>query len=180
VSPLGNGFMTGSQGLGHALLLSDRCTDAVGFYEGLLGFQMRESKTAPDGTVRVAFLSPNEREHCVALVASPDGSSRIGHVLIEVTELDAVGRAMDRCVDGLAPMTVSLGRHTNDEMVSFYLRTPSGFDIEFGCGGKVVNPERWSRGEVGGSGLTSLWGHRRLNPDGTLGLQLGRPPSPAR
>jgi len=179
VSPLGNRFMTGSQGLGHVLLFSDRCTEAVSFYENVLLFQMRESKTAPDGTIRVGFLSPNEREHSVALVASPD-QSRIGHLLIEVTELDAVGRAMDRCLDGIAPMTVSLGRHTNDEMISFYLRTPSGFDIEYGFGGKTVDADRWSRGEVGGSGLTSFWGHRRVNPDGTLGVQLGRQPAPAR
>ena len=39
-------------------------------------------------------------------------------------------------------MTVSLGRHTNDEMISFYLRTPSGFDIEYGFGGKTVDADR--------------------------------------
>jgi hypothetical protein len=28
----------------------------------------------------------------------------------------------------------TLGRHTNDRIVSFYARTPSGFEVEFGFG----------------------------------------------
>ncbi len=51
------------------------------------------------------------------------------------TSLDDVGRAMDRCARNKAPLVSTLGRHANDEMVSFYVRTPSGFDIEYGTGG---------------------------------------------
>ena len=173
VSPRGVGFVTGDQGMGHVLAFANAPAKSLDFYSRALGYQVREGKSADDGTLRAAFLSPNQREHSLALVAT-DEQSRLGHVLIEVSELDAVGRAMDRCLDGLAPMTVSLGRHWNDQMLSFYLRTPSGFDIEYGFGGRRVAPERWSRGEQGGTGLMSSWGHRRIGPDGRPGLPLGR------
>ena len=173
VSPRGVSFVTGEQGMGHVLVFANESAKSLDFYSRVLGFQVREAKSADDGTLRAVFLSPNQREHCLALLGSAD-TSRLGHVLIEVSEIDAVGRAMDRCLDGLAPMTVSLGRHWNDQMISFYCRTPSGFDIEYGFGGRRVAPERWSRGEQGGTGLMSSWGHRRVGPDGRLGLPLGR------
>jgi 3,4-dihydroxy-9,10-secoandrosta-1,3,5(10)-triene-9,17-dione 4,5-dioxygenase len=159
--------------MGHVLVFANASAKSLDFFSRVLGFQVREAKSADDGTLRAVFLSPNQREHSLALIGT-DEPSRLGHVLIEVSDFDAVGRAMDRCLDGLAPMTVSLGRHWNDQMVSFYLRTPSGFDIEYGFGGRRVAPEAWSRGEAGGSGLMSSWGHRRVGPDGRLGLQLGR------
>lgn len=173
VSPIGVRFVTGDQGMGHVTLFADECTKSVDFYTKALGYQIREGKSTDDGSLRAVFMSPNSREHSLALLATTE-PSRVGHVLIEVDDLDAVGRAMDRCLDGLAPMTVSMGRHWNDQMVSFYLRTPSGFDIEYGYGGRRVSSEGWSRGEQGGSGLTSTWGHRRVLPDGRFGLQLGK------
>ena len=173
VSPRGVSFVTGEQGMGHVLLFANAAAKSLDFYSRVLGFLVREAKSAGDGTLRAVFLSPNQREHCLALLGSAD-ASRLGHVLIEVSDIDSVGRAMDRCLDGLAPMTVSLGRHWNDQMISFYLRTPSGFDIEYGFGGRRVVPERWSRGEQGGTGLMSSWGHRRVGPDGRPGLPLGR------
>jgi 3,4-dihydroxy-9,10-secoandrosta-1,3,5(10)-triene-9,17-dione 4,5-dioxygenase len=173
VSPRGVRFVTDDQGMGHVTLFADECAKSVDFYSKALGFQVREGKLSDDGALRAVFMSPNSREHSLALLATTD-ISRVGHVLLEVDDLDAVGRAMDRCLDGLAPMTVSIGRHWNDQMVSFYLRTPSGFDIEYGFGGRRVSPEDWSRGEQGGSGLTSTWGHRRMLPDGRFGPQLGR------
>lgn len=173
VSPLGISFVTGDQGMGHITIASSDVEGAVEFYQQLLGFQVRETKTVGGARMRWAFLSPNTREHSLALMAS-EGQSRVLHLLVEVPELDAVGRAMDRCLDGLAPMTISLGRHWNDGMVSFYLRTPSGFDIEYGFGGKVVDLDGWTRIEQGGSELVSLWGHRVIQSDGTLGLQIGQ------
>ena len=173
VSPRGVTFVTGEQGMGHVLLFAGEPAKSLDFYSRVLGFGVREAKTADDGTVQAVFLGPNQREHSLALLGIGD-ASRLGHVLIEVSDVDAVGRAMDRCLDGLAPMTVSIGRHWNDQMISFYLRTPSGFDIEYGFGGRKVATEHWSRGESGGSGLMSTWGHRRIGPDGRPGLPLGR------
>jgi len=173
VSPLGVSFVTGAQGLGHVTISTPRCREAVEFYNGVLDFQVRETKiTGPERAWRWAFLSPSEREHSLAVMdTGRDG--QLMHILIEVADLDTVGRAMDRCLDGAAPMSVSLGRHWNDEMISFYVRTPSGFDVEYGFGGRKVDAAEWSRRAQGGSGAVSLWGHRIVRPDGTLGPQIG-------
>ena len=173
VSPIGVSFVTGAQGVGHVTISTPRCREAVEFYSGVLDFQVRETKiTGSERAWRWAFLSPSEREHSIAVMdTGRDG--QLMHILIEVSDLDSVGRAMDRCLDGAAPMTVSLGRHWNDEMVSFYVRTPSGFDIEYGYGGRRVDAAEWSRRAQGGSGAVSLWGHRVVRPDGTLGPHLG-------
>lgn len=173
VSPLGVTFVTGAQGLGHVTISTPRCREAAEFYNGVLDFQVRETKiTGDERTWRWAFLSPSEREHSIAVMdTGRDG--QLMHILIEVADLDSVGRAMDRCLDGSAPMSVSLGRHWNDEMVSFYVRTPSGFDVEYGYGGRRVDSAEWSRRAQGGSGAVSLWGHRIVRSDGTLGPQIG-------
>jgi len=174
VSPLGVTFVTGEQAMGHITVATRDCDGAVEFYRGLLGFQVRETTTAgADSALRMAFLSPNAREHSLALIAGGE-QSRMLHVLLEVTDLDSVGRAMDRCLDGLAPLSVSIGRHWNDRMISCYVRTPAGFDVEYGYGGRVVDPETWTRIEQGGSGRVSLWGHRVIQPDGTFGRQIGQ------
>jgi 3,4-dihydroxy-9,10-secoandrosta-1,3,5(10)-triene-9,17-dione 4,5-dioxygenase len=174
VSPTGASFVTGVQGMGHVTIASPRCDEGVVFYRKTLGFQLRETCTDPNGgRLRWAFLSPNPREHSLALFAGQT-PVRVLHILVEVSTLDMVGRALDRCLDGLAPLRVSLGRHWNDGMVSFYLRTPSGFDIEYGWGGMVVDPAFWTHREQGGSGRVSLWGHRVIRPDGTLGNQIGQ------
>jgi hypothetical protein len=49
-------------------------------------------------------------------------------------------------------------------MTSFYSHTPSGFFIETGWGGRIINPDTWvpEETDVG----PSFWGHERLHmPD---------------
>jgi 3,4-dihydroxy-9,10-secoandrosta-1,3,5(10)-triene-9,17-dione 4,5-dioxygenase len=41
-------------------------------------------------------------------------------------------------------------------MLSFYMKTPGGFDVEFGCEGRQVHDENWIARE---STAVSLWGH---------------------
>ena len=38
---------------------------------------------------------------------------------------------------------VTLGRHTNDLMTSFYAKTPSAFMVECGWGGREIDPPNW-------------------------------------
>jgi 3,4-dihydroxy-9,10-secoandrosta-1,3,5(10)-triene-9,17-dione 4,5-dioxygenase len=82
--------------------------------------------------------------------------SRCVHIMFEVEKLDDVGRALERVNKHKAPLSATLGRHMNDEMVSFYVRSPGGFDIEFGCEGLTVSDERWVARE---STAVSYWGH---------------------
>jgi extradiol dioxygenase len=72
--------------------------------------------------------------------------------------LDDVGYTLDRHHEAKAPISMSLGKHTNDQMVSFYSRSPSGFDVEFGYSGRVVDEATWTVTQIT---KPSFWGHRR-------------------
>jgi 3,4-dihydroxy-9,10-secoandrosta-1,3,5(10)-triene-9,17-dione 4,5-dioxygenase len=164
-SPYGTRFVTGEMGMGHAVLPVTDDAVALRFYTEVLGFRLRDSmRLAPEILGRPAggpplwmrFLGGNPRHHSVALAPLP-ARSGIVHLMIEVASLDDVGRAVDRCQRHGAPLVSTLGRHANDLMVSFYVRTPGGFDIEYGTDGRLVDDATWVARETT---ATSLWGHR--------------------
>ena len=157
----GTRFVAGDLGLGHVVLPEPRMDEAMAFYEGLLGFQHRDSMRlpgmGPDGTdAWIRFLGCNARHHSLALFQGPVPSG-IVHLMVEVDDLDAVGRGLDRCRELDAPLSATLGRHTNDHMVSFYVQTPGGFDVEYGTAGRLVDPATWVTTEIT---AVSYWGHR--------------------
>lgn len=147
-------FVAGDLGLGHVVLPQDDLDAAMDFYEHVLGFQHRDSMRLGDSWIR--FLGCNPRHHSLALMegAVPSG---IVHLMVEVDDLDAVGRGLDRCRALEAPISATLGRHTNDHMVSFYVATPGGFDVEYGTGGRIVDPDAWVTTEIT---AVSYWGHQ--------------------
>ncbi len=159
-------FVAGDLGLGHVVLPQPEMDAAMGFYEGILGFQLRDSMRLPGGIIPgrdpemgdawIRFLGCNPRHHSLALFEGPVPSG-IVHLMVEVDDLDAVGRGLDRCRSLDIPISASLGRHTNDHMVSFYVGTPGGFDVEFGTGGRLVDPDAWVATEIT---AVSYWGHR--------------------
>jgi 3,4-dihydroxy-9,10-secoandrosta-1,3,5(10)-triene-9,17-dione 4,5-dioxygenase len=163
VSPYGNRFVTGDLGLGHVVLpVPDEA--ALGFYTEVLGFRLRDSMRMPaeffggqpgDPPVWFRFLGCNARHHSLALAPVPAEAGLV-HLMIETASLDDVGRALDRCARRGATVSGSLGRHANDLMVSFYVRTPGGFDVEYGTGGRLVDDATWISRE---STAVSLWGH---------------------
>jgi 3,4-dihydroxy-9,10-secoandrosta-1,3,5(10)-triene-9,17-dione 4,5-dioxygenase len=164
VSPYGNRFVTGFLGLGHVVLPVSDDESALRFYTDVLGFRLRDSmRMAPELFGRPAgpplwmrFLGCNPRHHSLALAPFP-APAGIVHLMIEVASLDDVGRAMDRCARRGAPASATLGRHANDLMVSFYVRTPGGFDIEYGTDGRLVDDATWVSQETT---AISLWGHQ--------------------
>ncbi|HXW43760.1 MAG TPA: VOC family protein [Streptosporangiaceae bacterium] len=162
VSPYGNVFVTGHQGMGHVVLPAADDEETLGFYTDLLGFRLRDSMRMPGEffgrpgrQVWMRFLGCCPRHHSLAL-APMDPAAEIVHLMVEVATLDDVGRALDRCIRRKAPVSSTLGRHANDLMVSFYVRTPGGFDIEFGTDGQVVDDATWVSRETT---AVSLWGH---------------------
>jgi 3,4-dihydroxy-9,10-secoandrosta-1,3,5(10)-triene-9,17-dione 4,5-dioxygenase len=170
VSPYGNRFVTGRMGLGHVVLPVPDEKTALRFYTETLGFRLRDSmRMAPELLGRPAggpplwmrFLGCNPRHHSLALAPFP-APAGIVHLMIEVASLDDVGRAMDRCARRGSPASATLGRHANDLMVSFYVRTPGGFDIEYGTDGALVDDATWVSRETT---AISLWGHRFSSPE---------------
>jgi 3,4-dihydroxy-9,10-secoandrosta-1,3,5(10)-triene-9,17-dione 4,5-dioxygenase len=170
VSPYGNRFVTGDMGLGHVVLpVPGAAEETLAFYTGVLGFRLRDSMRMPaeflggqpgDPPVWFRFLGCCPRHHSLALAPMPAEAGLV-HLMIEVAALDDVGRALDRCVRRGAPVSASLGRHANDLMVSFYVRTPGGFDIEYGTDGRLVDDATWVSRETT---AVSLWGHTFVGP----------------
>lgn len=153
VSPTGlSGFVTGDQGLGHIVLGVPDPDESLDFYTRVLGF--RVSDYWRPGDEDVVFLRCNSRHHSVALV--PAAEPALYHFMLEARSLDDVGATLDRHLRTGLPLTMGLGRHTNDHMVSFYGRSPSGFDVEFGCGGRHVDDATWTVSEIT---KPSVWGH---------------------
>jgi 3,4-dihydroxy-9,10-secoandrosta-1,3,5(10)-triene-9,17-dione 4,5-dioxygenase len=171
VSPYGHRFVTGEQGLGHVVLSTDDDGAALRFYRDVLGFRLRDSMRLPPQLVGrpaggtpawLRFFGCNPRHHSLAFLPLPTASG-IVHLMLEVTDADDVGLCLDRALRRKVPMSATLGRHVNDLMLSFYMKTPGGFDVEFGCEGRQVHDEDWVARE---STAVSLWGH-----DFTLGAQ---------
>jgi 3,4-dihydroxy-9,10-secoandrosta-1,3,5(10)-triene-9,17-dione 4,5-dioxygenase len=162
VSPYGSQFVTGGQGLGHVVLPAADDEETLSFYADLLGFRLRDSMRLPGeffgkpgSQVWMRFLGCCPRHHSLAL-APMTPAAGIVHLMIEVATLDDVGRALDRGIRRNQTISSTLGRHANDLMVSFYVRTPGGFDIEYGTDGRLVDDSTWVSRE---STAVSLWGH---------------------
>jgi 3,4-dihydroxy-9,10-secoandrosta-1,3,5(10)-triene-9,17-dione 4,5-dioxygenase len=171
VSPYGNRFVTGSMGLGHVVLPVSDTEAAMRFYTEVLGFRLRDSmRMAPElfgqpaggPPLWLRFLGCNPRHHALALAPFP-ATAGIVHLMVEVEALDDVGRAMERATRRGAQMSATLGRHANDLMVSFYVATPGGFDIEYGTDGLRVDDATWVSRETT---AISLWGHKFSAPGG--------------
>ena len=170
VSPYGNRFVTGAMGLGHVVLpVPPGSTAAIDFYTEVLGFRLRDSMRMPaeffggkpgDPPVWFRFLGCNARHHSLALAPVP-APAGIVHLMVETASLDDVGLALDRCGRRGATVSGTLGRHANDLMVSFYVRTPGGFDIEYGTDGRQVDDASWITRETT---AVSLWGHNFAGP----------------
>lgn len=168
VSPKGvSGFVTGELGLGHVVLPVSDLEVTADFYKGMLGFgdtdEMRIALSPePNGPeLRLRFLhAACRRHHSVALIPMPAPSGLI-HTMLEMRSIDDVGRAYDRCVAAGYHISSSMGRHSNDEMLGFYVATPGGFDLEIGCMG--ITPD-WTTWIPTRSLIPSIWGHKWSPP----------------
>jgi 2,3-dihydroxybiphenyl 1,2-dioxygenase len=155
-----SGFKAGSMGLGHFILVVDDLDRSVRFYLDALGMRVTDyitTQVAPNFTLKLAFLHCNPRHHTLAMLPIPHPPKRLNHIMLELNSMDDVGATYYLCQDRKVPIVRSLGRHTNDHMVSFYMRTPSGFDIEYGWGGRIVDDRTW---QVQSYTDGSAWGHR--------------------
>lgn len=162
-SPAGvSGFLTGEQGAGHVVLASDKMDEVRDFYTRLLGFKLSDTigmAISPEFTLLLEFYHCNPRHHTLALAPMP-APKRLHHFMVEMATMDDVGFAMDRIEKCGVTQTTTLGKHSNDQMVSFYAATPSGFDVEVGTAGIAVHDEVW---RVTHHEVTSMWGHKRCN-----------------
>lgn len=167
-SPRGlTGFVTGNMGMGHVVLPAPQLEDTRTFYKKHFGFEdtdqmwLQMSPNPSDPKLGIYFMhATNPRHHSLALMGAPMPTGCV-HIMLEARTLDDVGYALDRCIKAGAHISSSLGKHSNDDMVSFYVQTPGGFDLEFGCNG--IQPD-WNTWVPTHSLIGDLWGHQWAPP----------------
>jgi 2,3-dihydroxybiphenyl 1,2-dioxygenase len=138
-----SGFRTGPLGMGHAVLNVVEVEPLLPFYRDLLGFHVTDYGLTP---YKLYFFHINGRHHSFAMVGS--GKAGLHHFMVELCSLDDVGQGYDLAQLEENRIAYTLGRHTNDYMTSFYTHSPSGFFVEYGWGGRVIDPSTWQPHET--------------------------------
>jgi 2,3-dihydroxybiphenyl 1,2-dioxygenase len=165
-----SGFRTAEQGLGHVVLAVRDLEESDSFYRDVLGFH--PSDIVRDGPLEAHFYHINGRHHSLAIASLPTREVAFLHLMIEVNSLDDVGAALDLCEARRIPITTTLGRHSNDHMISFYMYTPSGFRLEYGWGGLDVDHDLWVPRTYD---KPSSWGHHRQHKELTALMLFDEP-----
>ena len=171
-----SGFVTGAAGMGHVAITTRQPEAMQAFWKRVFDARISdEIEDKIDGmSLDFAFLRLNERHHSLA-TASTRGvrlnplRTQIHHMNLQCASLDDVTGAYLRCRAMGYPIANAIGQHPNDRELSFYVQTPSGFEIELGWNPLVVDERTWQTTTYQG---ISLWGHRPENL--TLGVRLAR------
>jgi 2,3-dihydroxybiphenyl 1,2-dioxygenase len=159
------GFKTEGVGFGHVVLATTNFDESDKFLVEGLGFRQSdwiETEIAEGIELEVRFYHCNARHHTIALAKPPfELPQTLHHVMFETNIRDDVGAAFDRVWSTDLAIPNGLGRHDNDQMFSFYVASPAGFQVEVGYGAREVTTEwdgnhRYDR--------ISSWGHQALRP----------------
>ena len=146
-------FLTGSQGLGHVLVHADDPAASHRFYTqlGMEGHIQYHLKT-PNGLVQPTFMHCNERQHSIAF--GVNGDKKLNHLMLEYCELSDLGKAHDIVRSEGIDVALQLGMHSNDEALTFYFATPSGWLLELGWGGaRSFTQQQYHLNDVWGHGI---------------------------
>lgn len=159
-----SGFLADELGVGHVVLGVPEVSDDIrAFATDVLGFKIfagYRSRGADGQILGLEFYRCNSRSHCLAYVPTA-GHRGVTHMCVETHSLDDVGRAYDMVLEREIPLKMSLGRHTMDTLVSFYIRTPSGFELEYGAGGVIIDDATFVAQKPR---KAEVWGHKILLP----------------
>ena len=135
---------------------------SASFYQKVLGLKISDyirAEVAPGVVVNATFFhSATGRHHSLATGQFP-ASKILNHFMVQLADMDDVGMAYDRAREAGVPLVLELGHHPNDKMFSFYAQTPSGFAVEIGSGGVVIDDQNW---KVVTYSQLSDWGHKRV------------------
>ncbi|MFL4981706.1 MAG: VOC family protein [Xanthobacteraceae bacterium] len=149
-----SGFRTGPLGLGHVVLHVENVEAVLAFYRDILGFRLSDFYFHP---FTAFFLHVNPRHHSLAFVQT--GKNAVHHMMMELFSFDDVGQGYDLATAEEGRLATTLGRHTSDFLTSFYTWTPSDFMVEYGWGGRSIDPATWQAFERKEG--PSMWGHER-------------------
>lgn len=161
---LASGWVTGDSGMGHVAITSARPTLMRGYFNTVFDARLTDyiDETISGVKLRIRFLRVNERRHSIA-VAAVRGlpidpiRTRVQHLNIQAASLDDVAQSYQRVHELGFDMALSVGQHTNDKELSYYARTPSGFEWEVGWNPVVIDESTWEPSTHQG---ISVWGHK--------------------
>ncbi|WAL67755.1 VOC family protein [Amycolatopsis cynarae] len=157
------GFVTGEAGMGHVALTTTRPEQLRGYYNTVFDARLSDyiDETISGMKLKIRFLRVNQRHHSIALAATrglrlDPIRTRVQHLNIQVAGLDDLTQSYQRVQELGFGMALSVGQHTNDRELSYYARTPSGFEFEVGWNPIVVDETTWKPTTHQG---ISIWGH---------------------
>jgi 2,3-dihydroxy-p-cumate/2,3-dihydroxybenzoate 3,4-dioxygenase len=115
--------------LGHVVLNVKSYADAHRLWVEQLGFRISDHVPG-----RIAFLRcfPNPLHHSIALLQGENDS--LNHVNFMVTDIDDVGRALNRMKKADVPIVFGPGRHLPSTSIFLYFLDPDGMTTEFSFG----------------------------------------------
>ena len=132
----------------------ERIAELMAFYQDVLEFKLSDYWLRPFPGY---FFHVNPRHHSIAFVES--GINMVHHMMVELYSFDDVGQGYDLALGEPGRIAVTLGRHSGDYVTSFYTQNPSGFLVEYGWGGQLIDDSTWKPFERKFG--PSLWGHER-------------------
>ncbi|MGW0653883.1 VOC family protein [Streptomyces umbrinus] len=157
------GFVTGDSGMGHIAITSTKPAQLRGYFNTVFDARLTDciDETISGVKLKIRFLRVNERHHSIAIAAvrglpMDPVRTRVQHLNVQVSTLDDVARSYQRVCELGFDMALSVGQHTNDKELSYYARTPSGFEWEVGWNPIVIDETTWEPTTHQG---ISVWGH---------------------
>jgi len=164
---LAGGFVTGTSGLGHFAITSRRPERMRQFWQEIFDARLSDEISQPMGglTLDIAFLRLNERHHSIAIAATRGARidpirSRVQHMNFLVQSHADLSAAYERLRALGYAIAHEIGQHPNDRELSFYARSPSGFEIEVGWDALTVDESTWTTAR---HDSISIWGHQPPN-----------------
>lgn len=166
-------FRTGPQGMGHAVIVIPDLVTGMDFYQRVLGLRCTDIVRHGPELGTMCFLRCNTRHHSIALWAMPGDKLGLQHIMVESNDVDEVGRAYDTVLRTEEwQVSATLGRHVGDEQMSFYVRSPSGFDVELGCDSIDIDDSTWVMRyfDKTAGAHNEVWGHhwQPLGPQSSI------------
>lgn len=167
LSMLASGYVTGEAGMGHVAITSRRPEAMLAFWQEILDARHSDDIEQRMGGLMldIRFLRLNPRHHSVAVACTRGRRmdpirTRIQHMNVQCATLEDMTAAFQRCRRLGYRIMMGVGQHTNDRELSFYVQSPSGFEIEYGWDPIAVDEANWQPTLHQG---ISTWGHKPLD-----------------
>lgn len=160
----GSGFVTGDSGMGHVAITTRLPEQMLRFWQEIFDARLSDRISQKLGGVMldISFLRLNERHHSIAIAAVR--GMRLDPIRTKVQHLNMVANTLDDLVGAYErlralgyEMAHEIGQHPNDRELSFYVLTPSGFEMELGWDALKVDETNW---EPAHYDAISIWGHK--------------------